>query len=73
MGEATTPPPTQWSARGLHEEVTARRRAKLCYPTRGSVDVGDGVSYRSGSHEVHAISSEQGGEHVDEIIVVLDY
>jgi len=34
--------------------------------------VGDGVSDRSSSHEVHAISPEQCGEHVDDIIVVLD-
>jgi hypothetical protein len=66
------PPSTQRSNSHLHEEVTAGRRARLCYSTRGAVDVGDGISDRSSSHEVHAISAEQGGEHVDDIIVVLD-
>jgi hypothetical protein len=68
----SAPPSTQRSISHLQEEVTARRRARLCYSTRGTVDVGDGISDRSSSHEVHAISAEQGGEHVDNIIVVLD-
>jgi hypothetical protein len=65
-------PLTQRCISGLHEEMTARRRVRRCYSTRGSVGVGDGVSDRSSSHEVHAISPEQGGEHVDHIIIVLD-
>jgi hypothetical protein len=38
----------------------------------GSIDVRDSVSERS-SDEVHAISPEKGREHLDDIIVVLDY
>jgi hypothetical protein len=63
------PPPTQRSISGLYVEMTARRGARL---SRGSIDVRNSVSERS-SHEVHAISPEKGREHVDDIIVVLDY
>jgi hypothetical protein len=59
--------------------MTARRRARRSYSTRGSVDVGDGVSDRTSvrdrtsSHEVDAISPEQRGKYVDDIVVVLNH
>src|SRR5262245_16615413 len=52
--------------------MTARRRAKLDYAIRVSVDVGDSVSDRSGPHDVDAVSPQQRGEHVDDIVIVID-
>jgi len=40
---------------------------------RRSVDVGHGVSDRPGAHDVDAISSEERGEHIDDIVVVVDH
>jgi hypothetical protein len=74
----SAPPSTQRSISGLHVEMTARRRVRLSYSTRGSVDI-DGisdrtsVSDRTSSHEVDAISSEQRRKHVDDIVVVLNH
>lgn len=53
--------------------MTARRRAKLDEMIRGSLDVVDSVSNRSGPHEVDAISPQQRGEHIDDIVVVFDH
>jgi hypothetical protein len=67
------PPLTQRSSSGPQVKMTARRWTNLDYVIRGSVDVGDSVVDRSGPHEMDAISPQQRGEHIDDIVVIVHH
>src|SRR5215470_8526223 len=70
-GQPAPPPLTQRSGSGLQVKLPARCGTEPNYVIRGSVDVGDSVSDRSGPHDVDAIPPEQRGEHIDDIVVVV--
>jgi len=53
--------------------MTAASLVRLFSIIGACLDVGDGVRDGSGPHEADAISPEQRGEHIDDIVVILDH